>query len=68
MNLDEIKWKHPCGCGDTAHLRAEIQYAGGWLRVTKTADGYTVMKYGHDKQLVSGPHEMSEAEFVELIG
>lgn len=67
MIIDDIKWRHPCGCGDTAHLRAEFEYSGGWLRVKKTDDGYSVTKFGHDKQLVSGPHEMTDAEFGELI-
>lgn len=68
MNIDEIKWTQPCGCGGSADPVAEFQYSAGWLRVKKLADGtYAVTKYGHDKRLVSGPADMGEAEFAALI-
>lgn len=68
MNIDEIKWRHPCGCAGCTDPVAEFRYSGGWVRVTRRETGYTVTQFGHDKRLVSGTVEMTEDEFAALIG
>lgn len=68
MKISEIAWTHPCGCGDTPHPRAEIQYARGWLRVKDMGDGtYEVQKFGLDKMRDGEQVLLTHAELSALI-
>lgn len=68
MLVKDIVWTHPCGCGDTAHFRAEFQYSKGWLRVKKLEeDLFSVQKFGLDKMPQGEAVEMSYAELEALL-
>lgn len=74
MNLDELKWSHPCGCGDTPDKRAEVKLSGGnALRIKSTAEGYLVQRFGPqgalNKDESGAPiyEPISEADLVALL-
>ena len=45
MKLNELKWMHPCGCGDTPDLRAEAKTAAGQFRIKKVGEEYFVQRF-----------------------
>lgn len=46
MKIEELKWVHPCGCGDTSDLRAEAELTGrGAIRVKKVGADYFVQRF-----------------------
>lgn len=45
MELNELNWSHPCGCGDTTDPRAEVKNRNGQFRIKKVGDDYMVQRF-----------------------
>jgi len=46
MKIENLDWQYPCGCGDAPDPRAEVKTAAGQFRIKKTAEGFTVQRFG----------------------
>ena len=75
MKIEELKWVHPCGCGDTSDLRAEAELTGrGAIRIKKVGDDYMVQRFGangvalsKDADGVPQYEPITEADLAALI-
>ena len=62
--MDNLDWYTCCDGID----RAEAQTAsGGWLRILRDGDTYTVTRYGADKQLTHEAKQMTAKQVAALL-
>ena len=75
MKIEELKWVHPCGCGDTSDLRAEAELTGrGAIRIKKVGDDYMVQRFAPNGAALSKDADgvpqyepITEADLAALI-